>query len=454
MGSDGQNQTRLTRSASWDGSPAWSHDGTGIYFYSARPRDVPGPPTSPIVGQEGGFRIWTMKADGSDPQPITPEGLEALAPALTADGNIAFQTREGHTDWKIKSINLIDSGIRMESDTANNYWEPDFHPGGAMVSHGTGPAASKTQAVESILGDGALLATDFPVTLDIEDRSVLLYPMRHTTGLVAHPFMNKVAVTLENRQGTRMVLADFDGTNEQTLLEVPGIGIVSGTPNRIFSPRWSADGIWLSYTQGVFFGGDRQQADIWLMRHDGSDRINLTENRQMNNGVGSFSPDGKSLVFRSSRNGNFDLYLMDIDSGEVKQLTDDPAKQNFPVFSPDGTSIAFTSDVDATEDRFGFRTVDIYLLQLQEDSSPGEIRRITNDPGHDSHPWFSPDGEWIVYSSEQAGITDEEPLVQEILFAPQMYGEVFAIRLSDGLTLRLTHNKWEEGNAFWLAPAE
>jgi hypothetical protein len=43
--------------------------------------------------------------------------------------------------------------------------------------------------------------------------------------------------------------------------------------------------------------------------------------------------------------------------------------------------------------------------------------------------------------------------VQEVTFGPQMYGELFAHRLSDGLTIRLTHNKWEEGNAFWLAPA-
>ena len=87
------------------------------------------------------------------------------------------------------------------------------------------------------------------------------------------------------------------------------------------------------------------------------------------------------------------------------------------------------------------------------DGTPGELRRISDHPGQDSHPWFSPDGRWIVYTSERGGISDEEPLVQEVVFGPQMYGEIFAHRLSDGLDVRLTHNKWEEGNPFWLRPA-
>jgi len=90
------------------------------------------------------------------------------------------------------------------------------------------------------------------------------------------------------------------------------------------------------------------------------------------------------------------------------------------------------------------------FLAGRADGNPGEIIRITDDPGHDAHPAFSPDGKWIVYTSERAGISDEEPLVQEVIFGPQMYGEIFAYRLSDGLRLRLTHNKWEESGPFWI----
>jgi Tol biopolymer transport system component len=158
-------------------------------------------------------------------------------------------------------------------------------------------------------------------------------------------------------------------------------------------------------------------------------------------------------VFRSSRGGQIDLYVMNVDASNLTRMTNDAAVDTFPAYSPAGDAIAFTSDRDGVQDRSGYRTTDIYILQVQPDGSPGQIRPITTDTGHDAHPVFSPDGKWIVYTSEQGGISDEEPLVQEIVFGPQMYGELFAHRASDGLTVRLTHNKWEEGAAYWAAEA-
>ena len=188
MDRDGGNVQRLTATPDWDGSPEWSADGRTLYFYSARPREIVGPPTSPILGQEGGFRIWAMNADGSNPRAVTPAGVEALAPAVTADGRVAYQKRTGYARWSIESVADDGSGARAESDTATDYWLPDFHAAsGAMVVHGVGPAVGETQAVEEILGAGALLAADYPADVAIPDRTVTLYPMRHTTGLGTAP---------------------------------------------------------------------------------------------------------------------------------------------------------------------------------------------------------------------------------------------------------------------------
>jgi len=453
MDSDGRNVSRLTDTRDWDGSPEWSGDGKTIYFYSARPRVLPGPPQSPILGQEGGFRIWAMKADGFDQRPLTPEGLEALAPALTPDGRVAFQTRQGYTRWSVQSVNLEGTDLRMESDESNDYWLPDYHMGtGAMVCHGVGPTVEETQAVEAILGSGALLAADYPVQTDIPDRILTLYPMRHTTGLAPHPFRDEVVVTIENEQGSRLVLADFAGKNQRELFTAPGIGIVSGTRVRLFDMKYSDDGEWITYTQGYFAGETSHRSDLWIMRADGSERVNLTEDTDANDGVAGFSPDGKKIVFRSSRSGNFELYTMNLDGSTITRLTDHPSRDNFPVFSPEGDAIAFSSDRDSGVDALGFRTFDNYILRLQPDGSPGTLHRITDDPSQDSHPVFSPDAKWVAYTSERDGISDEEPLVQEVLFGPQMYGEIYVQRLSDGLIIRLTHNKWEEGVPFWLGP--
>lgn len=450
MASDGRDVRRLTTSADWDGSPEWSADGRTIYFYSARPRELPGPPTSPILGQEGGFRIWAMGADGADPRALTPAGVEALAPAVMPGGRVAYQTREGYADWSLQSVAADGSDVRNETDPSVDYWLPDYDWRGAMVCHGVGPTSIETQAVEEILGAGALLAADYPARVDLPDRAVTLYPMRHTTGLAPHPDRNEAAVTIEDEAGSRLVLADFDGGNQRELFSVAGVGIVSGTPNRIFDIKWSPDGSWITYTQGFFFGGGGDEADIWVMRADGSERSNLSAEIDGNEGVAAFSPDASRLVFRSARTGNVDLFSMGRDGSNVVQLTDDAARDNFPVFSPDGRSIAFSSNRDGPADRFGTRTFDNYVLDLGPDGGPGELHRLSTDPGQDSHPWYSPDGQWIVFTSERGGLSDEEPMVQEVVFGPQMYGEIWAHRLSDGLDVRLTHNKWEEGNPFWV----
>jgi Tol biopolymer transport system component len=453
MDRDGSNARRLTATPDWDGSPEWSADGRTIYFYSARPREIVGPPTSPILGQEGGFRIWAMNADGSNPRAVTPQGVEALAPAVAPDGRIAYQKRTGYARWSIESVAADGSAARAETDVTNDYWLPDFAANGAMVAHGVGPAVGETQAVEAILGAGALLAADYPADVAIADRSVTLYPMRHTTGLAPHPDRNEAAVTIENEAGTRFVLADFGGGNQRELFSVPNVGIVSGTPNRVFDIKWSDNGQWITYTQGFFFGQGTDEADIWVMRSDGSERRNLSEGTTANEGVAGFSPDAERIVFRSSRSGRFDLYSSKRDGSDVKALTNDEARENFPVFSPDGKSIAFSSNLDGPRDIRGNLTFDNYILSLGADGTPGKVQRISDHPGQDSHPWFSPDGAWIVYTSERGGINDEEPMVQEVVFGPQMYGELYARRVSDGLEIRLTHNKWEEGNPFWLRPS-
>ena len=86
-------------------------------------------------------------------------------------------------------------------------------------------------------------------------------------------------------------------------------------------------------------------------------------------------------------------------------------------------------------------------MQIGADGAPGQLRRVTNSIGGDTHPRFSPDGKWIVFASERGGVNDEEPL--NIFGIPQPAGELWAVRLADGFTVRLTHNKWEDGVPTW-----
>lgn len=99
-------------------------------------------------------------------------------------------------------------------------------------------------------------------------------------------------------------------------------------------------------------------------------------------------PDGQWLVFASTRHSaHADIYLKRVDGISVTQLTSDPADDAYPVFSPDGKSIAFASN------RGG--SWDIYLM----DADGRSITQITSTAAQEIHPSFSPCGSRLVYAA-------------------------------------------------------
>jgi Tol biopolymer transport system component len=234
----------------------------------------------------------------------------------------------------------------------------------------------------------------------------------------------------------------IDGTDLRTIFRAQAPGLTG--------PIWSKDGHRILFAAGAPFGRPAGKSDVWTVGADGGNPTNLTADSPQNDAFADYSGDGARIVFRSGRTGQYDLFLMDADGKNVRQLTDDSAYDAFPAFSPKSDEIIFLSNRDGVWDNQGkTKTFDLYALRLGSDGSAGELRRLTETPGQEGHPQFSPDGEWIVFTSEMGGINDEEPLVQQVLFNPQMYGEIYAMRLKDGLIVRLTHNKWEEGIPTW-----
>ncbi len=108
----------------------------------------------------------------------------------------------------------------------------------------------------------------------------------------------------------------------------------------------------------------------------------------------SFSPDGTQIVYMSERDGNRDLYIMNIDGEEVRQLTDDPAYDYEPAWSPDGEQIAFVSR----------RTGKSQIYVMDTDGS--NVVQLTDSEYLDWRPAWSPDGEWIAFESWREGNAD------------------------------------------------
>ncbi len=214
--------------------------------------------------------------------------------------------------------------------------------------------------------------------------------------------------------------------------------------NQVLDSKVSHDGKAMLFTTGSFRGNASTQGDIWRYDFVKKDITKLSDSPS-NDGFADVSEDGK-MVFRSGRSGDFDIYLKINDS--ITNLTNDIHRDNFPAISKQGDKIVFASDRLRKENEY--KTMDIFLMKLNADNSWTKPEKISMGVGQNAHPHFSPNGEWVVYTTEGYGINDEQPLIQPIIFSPQMYGEIIAYNISTKERIRLTHNKWEEGTPLWV----
>ncbi|MBM3135623.1 MAG: hypothetical protein FJZ89_10175 [Chloroflexi bacterium] len=129
--------------------------------------------------------------------------------------------------------------------------------------------------------------------------------------------------------------------------------------------------------------------EIYTMNLDCSDVTPLTPTAPpITNIVPTWSPDGRQIAFQSSRDGNYDIYVMNADGSNQQRLTDDPAYDGEPVFSPDGTRIAFVSN------RSG--QYEIWVM----DANGANQEQLTRGVKEGGYPAWSPDGTRIAFNND------------------------------------------------------
>ncbi len=162
----------------------------------------------------------------------------------------------------------------------------------------------------------------------------------------------------------------------------------------LVKPAWSPDGQWIA-----FLNENGTEGDIYLVRPDGSNLKRLTASNDISrDGNLVWSPDGKQLAFSAHRNGNVEVFLLDVQDalrGDTAslQLTDSQsfARNLVTSWSPDGSRIAFSSDRDGN--------TEIYIMNADGSG----IVRLTDHPDSDMEPAWSPDGKMIAFSSNRDG---------------------------------------------------
>jgi Tol biopolymer transport system component len=225
-----------------------------------------------------------------------------------------------------------------------------------------------------------------------------------------------------------LVASHVDGSEKREIFRPP-----TSTP--VWATSWARHADLIAFTVGPIFAPDEAVVDIWTVRGDGSHATNLTQGKFRNNSFPDLTPDGRQIVFRSTRDGGKNIYVMNSDGTHVRRITQTVATATMPTISPNGDMIAYSGG--------GFR---LYLQRLKH-GEPDGPPTLFQEYHPSVHPRFSPDGKWLVFASRRAWLNDEAPLSHG---NSQPYGEIFVAPVDGSAApIRLTHNRWEDSVPCW-----
>jgi Tol biopolymer transport system component len=280
--------------------------------------------TRELRGGADGWTIQTSNIDGTNERTVAKiaPGNYVFCYAFSPDGKTLACVKEFHEGGTVRKLMGLTVADGKQTELSNKKWKEIS--GAVWLSNGNIAITAKET------DSGASQIWFVPRTGE---------PTAVTSGLVSYFFLNStkngdVLISTQMTRGVDLWMMPENDPNKAT--KVTGSGELQGK----FS--WTPDGRVVVCSD---ISGNRE---IWIMNTDGSGRKQLTKD-QAGDGQPVVSGDGKFIAFTSNRvNGVNHIFRMDLDGGNLKQLTNG-AQEMLPAFSPDGKWVYY---FDAAEDPF------------------------------------------------------------------------------------------------------
>jgi Tol biopolymer transport system component len=255
-------------------------------------------------------------------------------------------------------------------------------PGGGTSGSLTFSVLNPTPAATSLSPEGAIAGQD-AFTLTVGGVSFL------ETSVVRWNGSDQVTTFVDATRLQATIPASDAATPGSASITVynpgPGGGVSGDLTFAVLSPPTG---------QIVFVSGRDGNGEVYLMNADGTGQVNLTNNPADDSNP-SWSPDGSRIAFVSNRDGNREVYVMNADGTGLVNLTNNPAddwrtgaiNDWAPAWSPDGSRILFATNRDGNDE--------IYVMNA---GGSGQTN-LSNRTARDWRPGWSPDGSKILWTT-------------------------------------------------------
>lgn len=180
-----------------------------------------------------------------------------------------------------------------------------------------------------------------------------------------------------------------------------------------------------------------QISDIYTIQLNGENRTNLTQH-PADDTWPAWSPDGEQIAFSSDRDGSFDIWLMNDDGSNPTKVTSTALQEFRPVWSPDGAHIMFVANNGDKDMASRYKNLDLYVVRLED----GYVTQLTHDDleirGYGGS--WSPDGTRIIFAAKPTnGKQDAET-------------ELYLLRFGkSGHPIPISSERFFGASPFWIA---